>query len=320
MTNFDVFNGGVDGLCALHQYRLTYLGNANLVTGARHDDRLLERLKVQASDVVTVFDIPISQNREALVYILNLGTCVTWFDHHSIGPLARMRGMTAIIDIAPDICTSTVVDRYLGGEHRAWAVVGAFGENLVALANRLAQPLRLSVDQLRQLRQLGQCLNYNAYGETVAGVYLQPADLYQILRDYSDPFLFIRKAGVVEPLSRRREEDMQRALTVSPTTTRENADIYVLPEDGWSLRIHDEFASYLASERPRQAHAVLAPDMHGGYVVSVRAPSPNLTGADEFCMQFPTGSGRAGAAGIATLPLPRFDDFTYQFLQVFSCD
>lgn len=320
MANFDVFNGDADGLCALHQYRLTYLGDANLVTGAKRDVRLLEQLKVQASDAVTVFDIPIPQNREALVYLLNLGTRVTWFDHHSVGPLARMRGMTAIIDIAPDICTSSVVDRYLGGEHRAWAVVGAFGENLLALANRLAQPLRLSIDQLGQLRQLGQCLNYNAYGETVAELYLHPADLYQILKDYSDPFRFIRKAGVVDALSHKREQDLQLALTVSPMIARESADIYVLPEERWSLRIHGEFANHLMNARPGQAHAVLAPNMRGGYVVSERAPSPNRTGADEVCMQFPTGGGRAAAAGINTLPLAGFDEFAHRFVLAFSQD
>ena len=47
MANFDVFSGGADGLCALHQYRLTYLGDANLVTGAKGDGRLLKTLKVQ---------------------------------------------------------------------------------------------------------------------------------------------------------------------------------------------------------------------------------------------------------------------------------
>ena len=77
MANFDVFSGGADGLRALHQYRLTYLGDANLVTGTKNDVRLLETLEVQASDIVTVFDIPISQNREALVHMLNLGTSVT---------------------------------------------------------------------------------------------------------------------------------------------------------------------------------------------------------------------------------------------------
>ena len=318
MANFDVFNGGADGLCALHQYRLTYLGDANLVTGTKNDVRLLETLKVQASDIVTVFDIPISQNREALAHMLNLGTSVTWFDHHSIGPLAKMPRLTAIIDIAPDICTSTVVDRYLGGEHRAWAVVGAFGENLLALANRLAGPLRLSADQLGQLRQLGRCLNYNVLAETAAEVYLHPAELYKILRNYSDPFLFIRKAGVIEPLSKKRLEDMELALMALPTITREYADIYVLPEEGWSIRIRDEFANRLTSVRPGQAHAVLAPDMRGGYVISVRAPSTKQAGADKFCSQFPTGGGNTAAAGIAALPLPRFDDFAYQFLQAFA--
>lgn len=51
MANFDVFNSDADGLCALQQYRLTYLGDANLVAGGKRNLGLLEHLKVQATDM-----------------------------------------------------------------------------------------------------------------------------------------------------------------------------------------------------------------------------------------------------------------------------
>jgi len=41
----------------------------------------------------------------------------------------------------------------------------------------------------------------------------------------------------------------------------------------------------------------------------VRAPLDNKQGAAELCMQFPTGGGRAGAAGINDLSRESLDDF-----------
>ena len=56
----------------------------------------------------------------------------------------------------------------------------------------------------------------------------------------------------------------------------------------------------------------------GGYVVSVRAPLENKTGADELCRRFPTGGGRKAAAGINELPESMLDDFIKQFSDFYA--
>ena len=61
------------------------------------------------------------------------------------------------------------------------------------------------------------------------------------------------------------------------------------------------YGNDLANQSPDRAHAVLT-DIDGGYLVSVRAPLNNRSGADEVCRQFDTGGGRAAAAGINKLP------------------
>jgi hypothetical protein len=48
---------------------------------------------------------------------------------------------------------------------------------------------------------------------------------------------------------------------------------------------------------------------NGNYLVSVRAPINNKTGAVDLCRQFPSGGGRAAAAGINDLPADMFDSF-----------
>lgn len=54
------------------------------------------------------------------------------------------------------------------------------------------------------------------------------------------------------------------------------------------------------------------------FLVSVRAPLNNKTGADELCRQFETGGGRKAAAGINKLPASDYDRFLEKFTASFS--
>ncbi|MNR63552.1 hypothetical protein D3C85_1858960 [compost metagenome] len=45
------------------------------------------------------------------------------------------------------------------------------------------------------------------------------------------------------------------------------------------------------------------------YLVSIRAPLSNRTGADELARQFPSGGGRKAAAGINQLPRSQLNAF-----------
>jgi len=56
----------------------------------------------------------------------------------------------------------------------------------------------------------------------------------------------------------------------------------------------------------------------GAFRVSVRAPLNNKTGADELCMQFPSGGGRKAAAGINALPSDMFDHFIGSFRHMYE--
>jgi hypothetical protein len=78
--------------------------------------------------------------------------------------------------------------------------------------------------------------------------------------------------------------------------------VYVLPDAAWSRRVRGVFGNALSRRFPDRAHAILTRDAQGGYVVSVRAPGSVPTGADALCRGFPTGGGRAAAAGINHLP------------------
>jgi hypothetical protein len=77
-------------------------------------------------------------------------------------------------------------------------------------------------------------------------------------------------------------------------------------------------ANRLAQQHPDRAHALLTRLPGGGYVVSVRAPLSNKTGADALCRQFPTGGGRQAAAGINLLAEDSFETFAERFAQAYA--
>ena len=181
MAVYVIFNGDADGLCALHQLRLArprHDESRELITGVKRDIQLLSRPALRAAragDEITVLDISHKSNAAALAELLARGVKCQYFDHHAAGMIPVHANLDAHIDTAPEVCTSLIVDKHLAGAHRLWAVVAAFGDNLVAPALRAAQPLDLDHTELARLHELGDCLNYNAYGDTTidAGATLQ---------------------------------------------------------------------------------------------------------------------------------------------------
>ena len=314
----DVFNGDADGICALHQLRLVEPAESELVTGPKRDISLMQRVQAGAGDRITVLDIALSKNRDALDRLLEAGAQVRYFDHHQPGDIPVHPHFEPHIDTDANVCTSLLVNQYLQGRQRVWAVTAAFGDNLADAARQAAAPLDLSVGQLAQLKSLGECLNYNGYGDTLDDLFFDPAELYRRLRPYADPFAFIAESPAYQTLKTGYQDDMARAVAVNATDERATGRVFMLPAEKWARRISGVFGNQLAVDSPAQAHAVLTAKPEGGYVVSVRAPLEAKSGADALCSQFETGGGRKGAAGINHLPESEVDRFFTAFYAVFT--
>lgn len=313
MAHFDVFNGDADGLCALHQLRLAAPCDATLVTGVKRDIALLERVDAQAGDAVTVLDVSIDVNRTALLALLERGASVQYFDHHGSGEVPAHPGLQAVIDTTPDVCTGSIVDRWLGGQYRVWAVVAAFGDNFAQAAKELAKPLPLQATQISGLQELGECLNYNAYGDSEADLVIHPAALYAILHRHASPFTFIETEPVFQTLRKARRHDLELALRIHPYASLPAGEIVILPDTAWSRRVRGAYGNSLAVRYPHRAHAILTPNVRGGYTVSVRAPLAVMHGADRLCRLFPEGGGRPAAGGINHLPQDKLPAFIHAF-------
>jgi len=317
MKFYDIFNGDADGICALHQLRLELPRDAELVTGVKRDTGLVARVEVHAGDSLTVLDVSLRSNAAAVRRALEHGARVQYFDHHAAGEIPQHPAFDAHIDTAPDMCTSLLVDRHLSGKHRLWAVVAAFGDNLVESAIAAAQPLQLDHTELARLHELGEAINYNAYGETVEDLHYPPEDLYRTIAPYRDPRHFMFDEPVFEVLKLAAAEDLLCAESLQPEFSSDAAALYILPDAAWSRRVNGVFGNRLAQAEPQRAHAVLV-TRADGFAVSVRAPRNKPVGAETLCLKFPTGGGRQAAAGINRLAQDDFARFVDEFRSAYK--
>ncbi len=314
MKSFDVFNGDADGICALLQLRQAEPRDAELVTGVKRDIQLLDRIDPQTARQVTVLDVSLDKNREPLVALLDAGCEIFYCDHHFAGEIPRHSGLEALINPAPDVCTSLLVNGRLAGAYVHWAIVGAFGDNLDVSAEAVARTIALDANSLDLYRRLGTYINYNGYGAALEDLHFHPAELYQLMRDYASPGEFVSEAATTfQRLAQGYEDDMANAAGLAPEWQSERAAVFILPDAPWARRVSGVYGNSLANEFPGRGHAVLTRKADGSFLVSVRAPLNDKRDADTLCRQFATGGGRAAAAGINELPASDLNAFIDAF-------
>lgn len=311
MNFFDVFNGDADGICALIQLRLAEPRDTTLITGVKRDIALTDRVPANKPAGVTILDVSLDRNREAVDKLLAAGCSVFYVDHHFPGDkLPDSPDFTALIDTQPATCTSLLVDQHLGGRFHNWAIAATFGDNLNAVGEELAAKAGLSVEQAEALKTLGVCINYNGYGAKVEDLHFHPADLYREFVKFEDPFELIAS----NPVSWQRlrdgyEADISQGLAAPILAESASSLVVKLPDEAWARRVSGVLGNELANQNPDKACAIVTEGADTHYQVSIRAPLCNRNGADELARQFPTGGGRKAAAGINALPAEQLQAF-----------
>ncbi len=315
-TSFDVFNGDADGICALIQLRLATPKNSKLITGVKRDIALLKQVDPAVAQDVTVLDLAMGKNRAALDNLLSQGVRVFYVDHHNPDEIPEHTALTTHINTAANTCTSLIVDKLLEGKYREWALVGAYGDNLFAVADTLANKSGLSGADKEKLKQFGTYLNYNGYGASLADLLFSPAELYRLLAPYPSPFNFIaERPDVYSTLEQGYLSDTEKAASIVPVSEEAGSRVFMLPDEAWARRISGVYSNDLANQDPARANAVITAKADGNYLVSIRAPLKNRVGADELAAKFPTGGGRKAAAGINALPAEQLSEFINAFHQ-----
>ncbi|PID41443.1 MAG: acetyltransferase [Proteobacteria bacterium] len=316
---YDVFNGDADGICALYQYRLANpVSKSRLITGVKRDIALLERLEDVENADINVFDLSMHTNMTGLHKLLKKGNRIFYCDHHFPGDIPDSPLLSHHIDTSAQTCTSLLVNDILKGRFYQWACCGAFGDNLTSQANLLAEQNGLKHSETKRLKEIGELLNYNGYGAELADLNVHPAKLYQTLHAYTDPFSFYENSSTLKRLRDGYARDMEQALTQPEYARYGKNRVFFFPDHRWARRISGVFANVKAQENRTGAHALITRNRDGSMRISVRAPLDHRAKADVLCRQFPTGGGRAAAAGINALPEQQLGAFLDTFKEIYS--
>jgi len=206
---------------------------------------------------ITALDIGMARNAVALDSALNNGAQVFFCDHHATGEIPKNDNLTVLMDASAETCTAYLIDQYLGGANPAWAVCGAYGDNFQALAGKIAAEREVRLP-LGRLRELGELVNYNAYGLTIDDLHYHPSDLYDHLSAYPDPMAFIEDAPeALDKLRQGHRSDWDIAERAREIHISNAGQILSLPASPASNRISGLFANALVDEEPDKAFAAL---------------------------------------------------------------
>jgi len=320
--NADLFNGDADGILARHQYRLINpLDDVLLVSGVKRDVKLCRQI-ADRNDITSakIFDISLESNTPAVEALLKKDVEMEWFDHHRRGDIEDGPQLKTHIDLSPKTCTSLIVYHHLKASTLPWAVAGAYGDNLKDIAEALGLEGGLGKDQLSHLQALGETLNYNGYGETREDLAAWPIEVAEDLLPYTDPFDYISKSPVFSKIAEQKASDEKVLGGAETLHLSTSGEVTLLPPGSASRRMSGLFSNEKVGNEPELAHAIFTHLENGeGYRVSIRAPKNRPQGADELASRFPTGGGRASAAGVNDLPQDKVEAFCQEFDEVFAC-
>ena len=268
------YNGDADGICSMVQWGLVHGIDGHRVTGVKRDIELLKRVHPKSGDEIIVMDISLARNHSRAQQLIVDGFEISWFDHHLEGE--PIEGLNSSIDTSSNVCTATIVQRYLEKESD-WAQVALHGDGLSIHSSK------------PEFKELGELLNYNGYGADLSDLHFHPDELMLLCLQAKTPQNFILSPAF-EKLKQGFESDIKQA---------ENIEVidgyYLLPNEPWARRVVGVMAHRI-NENSEGPH-VIAIDKGETLQVSMRGRS----GIGDLCAMF-GGGGRATAGGIDALP------------------
>ncbi|SOB74568.1 hypothetical protein SAMN04488490_0053 [Marinobacter sp. LV10R510-11A] len=205
---------------------------------------------------------------------------------------------------------ATILDISLDKNREAVDALLAAGSTIFYVDHHFPGEAGLSAEQTESLKMLGVCINYNGYGDTVEDLHFHPADLYREFVKFADPLeLIASQPPAWQKLRSGYEADMASGLAAPVLAENDSSLVVKLPYEPWARRVSGVLGNELANRNPDKACGIVTETADGSYLVSIRAPLNNRTGADEVAREFPTGGGRKAAAGINELPANQLEAF-----------
>lgn len=299
----DIFNGDADGILSLVQLRKAFpvdKSDQRLITGVKRDIELCRQALNTQNAQITVLDISFDKNVNEVKSLVQENK-VEYFDHHKADKLFQHDNLSTHIDLSADICTALLVSKSINEKHHLWAIAAAYGDNLCQRAELESDKLNLTNLQREQLKEFGILVNYNGYGASIEDLHFHPADLYQELVKYDSPFDVIADESSCFHKLKKGFKDDDAKLSDLQAETKGAVYILKLPNQSWARRISGTIGNELANKYRDKAIVIATEKANSNYLISLRAPKDKQLGASEICSKFPSGGGRAAAAGVNDL-------------------
>mgnify|MGYP001197686079 CR=1 FL=1 len=316
MKYYDFFNGDADGIISLHQYRLHFPQESEVFTGVKRDVKLLRHAVSFKNSTLSVFDISLLSNKDYIDEILNNNNIVKWFDHHEPGETELGGNFSIKVDTDPNSCTNILVDTFLEGLYRPWTICGAYGDNLHEQAEKLNPCFDES--SMSQLKEIGETLNYNGYGNELSDLTVDPKDVYLDLHQYESPFQYRKKSEIYNKIYTQMISDKAELGSSEILHDTDTGKVILLPDSRASIRYSGIYSNQQTTDNPTKAFAILTLVDEGNYRISIRSPKTDPHGASKLALQFPTGGGREKAAGINKLPKSELNNFIKKFEDIYK--
>ena len=315
MKYYDFFNGDADGIISLHQFRLQFPRKSELFTGVKRDVKLLRHVVDIKNATFTVFDISLLSNSDYIKGILQNNNKVSWFDHHE-GDTDLGDNFSIRVDADPNCCTNILVDKYIDGLHRPWTICGAYGDNLHEQAEKLNPCFNKT--KMLELKEIGETLNYNGYGNEESDLTVHPKDVYLDIQKYRSPFQYKKMSEIYNKINTQMKLDEAELNSSEILHTSETGKIILLPDTKASIRYSGIYSNKQTTDNPSKAFAILTNINEDAYRISIRSPKSNPVGASKLALSFPTGGGREKAAGINELPKKELKNFIEKFEEIYG--
>ncbi len=293
-----------------------YPKDSEVFTGVKRDVKLLRHCTNIENARFTVFDISLLSNRDNVNTILNKGNSIRWFDHHEPGDTDLGDDFEIFVDADPNCCTNILVDKFLEGLYRPWTICGAYGDNLHEQAEKLNPCFNES--SMSQLKEIGETLNYNGYGNKESDLTVHPKDVYLDIKNYESPFQYRDKSDVYYKIHTQMKSDEAELSSSEIMHDTQTGKVILLPDSRASIRYSGIYSNEQTTNNPDKAFAILTLVDGENYRISIRSPKTNPYGASKLALQFPTGGGREKAAGVNELPISELNQFIEKFEEVYG--
>ena len=76
--------------------------------------------------------------------------------------------------------------------------VGDYGDNLSKLGGNLEKEAGCCEKEKERLKELGKHINYNAHGESIEDLHFSPPRIYQEVKNFIDPLIFINRLNYLK--------------------------------------------------------------------------------------------------------------------------